>query len=146
MMLTEHFSLAELTRSSVADRLKLKNMPTELELASLRRLARTLEAIRALLDHRPIYISSAFRSDAINRAVGGVATSAHRLGLAADFTCPAFGSPLAICQAIADGDIEFDQLIHEKGQWVHLGLAVGKVRRQALTFDGQSYRAGLLPK
>lgn len=145
MMLTEHFSLDELTHSSVGVRLKLDNTPTDSELSNLRRLAHTLEAVRALMGGHPIYISSGFRSDAVNRAVGGMATSAHRLGLAADLICPAFGSPLMVCQAIAASNIDFDQLIHEKGQWVHLGLAAGSMRRQLLTFNGWSYRPGLFP-
>ncbi len=145
MRLSNHFSVAELTRSSVADRLRLDNTPTNAEIANLRLLAHTLEAVRALLGGHPIYISSGFRSDAVNRVVGGAATSAHRLGLAADLTCPAFGSPLMVCQAIVDSSIDFDQLIHEKGQWVHLGLATGPMRRQTLTFSGSSYRSGLFP-
>ena len=48
--------------------------------------------------------------------------SAHMRGLAADFTAPTFGTVLAVAQQIARSDIEFDQLIHEYGGWVHLGL------------------------
>src|SRR5690606_25284898 len=115
MKLSKHFTLEELTRSATAQRLGLENSPTVRELANLMRLAAVLEDVRRALGHRPILVTSGFRSEAVNKAVGGSATSAHRLGLAADFTCPTFGAPLAICEAIAASDIEFDQLIHEKG-------------------------------
>ena len=145
MKLSKHFTLAELTRSATAQRLGLENSPTVQELANLMRLAGVLEEVRRVLGHRPILISSGFRSEAVNKAVGGATTSAHRLGLAADFTCPSFDSPLAVCQAVAASDIEFDQLIHEKGAWVHLGLSQGTPRTQLLTFDGSRYLSGLLP-
>lgn len=144
MKLTEHFTLAELTRSGAAAQHRLNNTPNNEELANLRRLARTLEAVRALLGHRPIVITSGFRSGAVNRAVGGVSTSAHRLGLAADFVCPTFGTPLEVCRAIAVSRIRFDQIIHEQSRWIHLGLSDMPARRQLLTFDGRSYQSGLL--
>src|SRR5690606_29053528 len=112
MRLSKHFTLAELTRSATAQHLGLENSPTVHELANLMRLAAVLEEVRRLLGHRPILISSGFRSEAVNKAVGGSTSSAHRLGLAADFTCPDFGSPLMVCKAIASSGIAFDQLIH----------------------------------
>ena len=113
------------------------------ELANLMRLAAVLEDVRHVLGSRPILISSGFRSEAVNKAVGGSTSSAHRLGLAADFTCPDFGSPLMVCRAIASSGIQFDQLIHEKGSWVHLGLSQSAPRTQMLTFDGTRYLPGL---
>lgn len=145
MKLSKYFSLEELTHSATAQRLGLENSPTVRELANLMRLAAVLEDVRRVLGHRPILVSSGFRSEAVNKAVGGSATSAHRLGLAADFTCPTFGTPLATCEAIAASGIHFDQLIHEQGLWVHLGLAQGAARGQLLTFDGTRYLSGLLP-
>lgn len=145
MKLSNHFTLEELTRSTTAQRLRLKNSPTVHELAHLMRLAAVLEEVRRVLGHRPILVNSGFRSEAVNKAVGGSSTSAHRLGLAADFTCPSFGTPLEICQTIAATGIEFDQLIHEKGSWVHLGLSQSAPRTQLLTFDGTRYQSGLLP-
>ena len=91
MKLSKHFTLEELTRSATAQRLGLDNLPSVHELANLMRLATVLEDVRHVLGSRPILISSGFRSEAVNKAVGGSPSSAHRLGLAADFTCP--GSP-----------------------------------------------------
>lgn len=143
MQLTANFSLAEFTRSDTATRRGLDNTPDTQELANLNRLALVLEEIRAGLGHHPIHITSGFRGEALNRAVGGDPNSAHRLGLAADFICPGYGSPFEVCRAIAAMAIEFDQLIQEKNRWVHLGLSPGPGRRDLLTFDGQRYLRGI---
>lgn len=117
-------------------------------MANLRRLARSLESIQQLLEH-PLSITSAYRSPELNRLVGGVPTSRHALGLAVDFVCPAFGNALAVSQAIAASSIRFDQIIHEYGRWVHLGLAPrgAKVRRELLTICSaqEGYVEGLVP-
>lgn len=146
--LTTHFTLDELTHSQTADRLGIDNTASDEIVANLTRVAQTLERVRVLLGSRPITISSGYRSPDLNRAVRGARTSAHLFGLAADFICPGYGTPLQICKAIAASNIEFDQLIQE-GTWVHLGLAKAgeKARRQVLTanFSGGSatYREGL---
>lgn len=143
MRLSKNFTLREFTHSATAQRLDIDNTPTITELRNLIRLANVLEAVRTVLGSHPIYISSGFRSEAVNQAVGGVPTSAHRWGLAADFTCPGFGSPLAVCHAIATSNVNYDQLIHERGRWVHLGLSRSSDRHQLLTFDGTRYVPGL---
>ncbi|WP_321941624.1 D-Ala-D-Ala carboxypeptidase family metallohydrolase [Paraburkholderia tropica] len=123
-MLSAHFSLEEFTASQTASRLGLANTPDATELANLRRLANALENVRTLLGGKPILISSAFRSAAVNKAVGGVPNSSHALGLAADFISPASGTPLQICDVISRASsIPFDQLIYE-GTWVHYAIPV----------------------
>ncbi|QDX22119.1 DUF882 domain-containing protein [Pandoraea pnomenusa] len=132
--LTLHFTLDELTHSQTADRRSIDNTAPDDVVANLTRLAQTLERVRVVLGSRPMTISSGYRSPDLNRAVGGARNSAHLYGLAADFICPGYGTPLQICKAIAASNIEFDQLIQE-GTWVHLGLAKSgeKARRQVLT-------------
>lgn len=137
--MTPNFTLAELTRTDTG----LPNTPDADQLANLERLAATLERVRRVLGDNPLRVTSAFRSRAVNKAVGGSPTSTHVLGLAADFTCPRFGPPLAVCQAIEAAGIEFDQLIHEYGQWIHLGIGPRK-RSQLLTIDRHGTRSGLL--
>lgn len=149
MQLTPHFHLSEFTRSSTARRLGDANQPNAQELANLQRLAECLERIRAHLGNHPIIITSGFRNERVNRSVGGVPNSAHRLGLAADFTVPGFhqgpGSVLATCQAIAEvPGLCFDQLINEHDRWIHLGLRPADDRRQLLTIDNRGTRSGLL--
>lgn len=141
--MTPHFTIAELTRSQKAIDLGILNVPTVVQRANLQMLAETLEEIRELLGH-PIKLSSAFRSKELNAAVGGAKASAHMEGLAADFTCPDFGTPLQVAEAIAASGIKFDQCIHEYGRWVHLGIG-GQERGQLLTIDKQGTRVGLFP-
>lgn len=137
--MTPHFSLQELMVTNSG----LPNMPDEQTRKNLYRLAQTLELVRAALGGRPVVVSSAYRSRAVNAAVGGSPTSAHMVGLAADFTCPKFGKPLAVAQAIAAAGVEFDQLIHEYGAWVHIGIG-GRRRNQLLTIDRRGVRSGLM--
>ena len=141
MNLTPHFTLEELTASQSAARLGLDNTPPPEMVDALKRTAQLLEEVRALLG-KPVLVSSGYRAPAVNRAVGGAANSAHMLGCAADFSCPAFGSPLDICRAIARSGIAFDQVIHEFRAWVHIAWAP-QPRRQVLTIDGAGTRYGL---
>lgn len=134
MKLTDHFTLSELTQSETAARRRIDNIPSSETLVNLTRTAQLLEKVRAELGDKPVLISSGYRCHALNRAVGGATNSAHSQGLAADFICPGFGSPLDICKRLAAARIEFDQLIQE-GTWVHIGLAAAgkKPRHQVLT-------------
>lgn len=103
--------------------------------------------MRTLLGGVPIIISSGYRSPALNRRVKGARASAHMLGLAADFTVPTAGTVLQVARSIAASHIEFDQVIHEYGSWVHLGLAAAgsPSRRETLSiFRGTGYLAGLV--
>ena len=143
--LSPHFALSELTASQTATRLGLRNEPGILIVENLKRLALLLEQVRGLLGGKPILISSGYRSQAVNRAVGGAASSAHVDGLAADFICPGYGTPRQICQAIQDSPLRFDQLIFE-GTWVHLAAPkeanTPAPRRDVITalFSGGSVR------
>lgn len=121
MMLSAHFALAELTVSQVAARAGIDNQPNEAQTDNLTRLAQTLEQVRALLG-KPITVNSAFRSIAVNAAIGGVPTSEHCDGRAADIICPAYGNPYQVAQAILNSGIEFNQLILEYGAWVHISV------------------------
>ena len=146
MKIAKHFSLDELTFSQTAARAGIDNSPTPAALDNLVRLAGMLENIRFLLGV-PVFVSSGYRCPALNNRVGGAPGSQHCHGLAADFTAPAFGSPLAIAEAISGTGMGFDQLIHEYGRWVHVSLPPGgaEPRRQRLTIDRLGTRTGLHP-
>jgi hypothetical protein len=143
MNLTEHFTLEELTFSSTAVRLGIDNTSPEEIIPALQHLSLGLELVRSILGH-PIHIDSGYRCQALNKSVGGVPTSAHRTGYAADFVCPAFGTPLEIVRKIEASSIQFDQLIQE-GNWVHISFDP-RMRRQVMTAhfkDGKaSYTQG----
>ena len=141
MNLSSNFTLAELTRSEVALRKGLDNTPDAEITANLVELANTLERVRELLGH-PIHINSAYRGPKVNAAVGGSKNSAHMRGYAADFTCAGYGDVSAICRAIMDSSIAYDQLIHEFGAWVHISFDP-QMRRMNLTIDGNGTRQGI---
>lgn len=116
--LSAHFSLEELTATAHRE---LDNTPSAEVIAALADTARHMEAVRDLLGGLPLHVNSGYRSMAVNRAVGGAATSAHMFGHACDFICPQFGQPISICRAIVLAGVKFDQLI-EEGTWVHLSF------------------------
>lgn len=143
--LTTHFTLAELTASDTAARRGIDNTPSDFALANLLRTAQTLEEVRSkAAGNKPIIVTSGYRCPELNKAVGGAANSAHVLGLAADINQPGM-TPYEFGLAIQRAGIEFDQLIHEFGRWVHIGLAPAgqKPRRQLLTIKtGTGYMPG----
>lgn len=143
--LTAHFSLEELTRSSTAVRMGISNTPDLETVMHLTVCALGLERVRALLGGQPLSIDSGYRCPALNKAVGGVADSAHLYGYAADFICPSYGTPAEIARAIAASDLVFDQCIQE-GTWVHISFDP-RARRQALTAKfgpgGATYSSGV---
>jgi hypothetical protein len=141
--LSRYYTLARLTHSDTAARCGIDNAPPEALLPNLRLLARGLDRVRRLLGH-PLEISSAYRCPELNAAVGGVPTSQHALGLAADFTCPGFGPPLAVARAIRDSDVDFDQCIYEFAEWIHLSFSPAARRRTLTIYDArEGYLEGL---
>ena len=128
--MTPHFTLAELTHT---DHRPLDNTPNEAERANLQRLAEFLERVKTALGGKPIMVNSAFRSKAVNDAVGSKDTSQHRLGCAADLRVPGM-TPDAVVRAILAANLPFDQIIREYDSWTHISIS-DKPRRQALIID-----------
>jgi hypothetical protein len=141
MKLSEHFSLEEMTASSVAARKGLDNTPNATEIANLMRTAALLEQVRTLIN-KPITVNSAFRSKAVNDAVGSKDTSQHRIGCAADIKVSGM-TPKEVVQACIDANVPFDQIIEEFGSWTHISVpdsAARPPRRQALIIDRNGTR------
>ena len=153
--LSQHFTLGELCKTSV--KTKDGNIPSHVHIENLRRLCGWLEMLRDEYNHRyggltrmgqspsasqaahswdspcvseaPIIINSAYRSPAVNKAVGGAPTSNHLTGCAVDIRCE--GKEQAIRYAcilldISDESQEpFDELLIEqsaKSIWVHFAV------------------------
>jgi putative chitinase len=133
--MTPHFTLAELTHT---DHRSLDNTPNAAELANLQRLAEFLETVKTTLGGKPVMINSAFRSKAVNDAVGSKDTSQHRQGLAADFRVPGM-APDAVVRVIIAANLPFDQIIREFDAWTHISIS-DKPRRQALIIDRNGTR------
>ncbi len=143
MLLTPHFPLALLIRSETAERHGIDNTPPAEVLANLAILAAGLESVQSLLGQR-LEISSGYRCPALNAKVGGTDPSQHVRGLAADFVCPGFGTPLEVARAIGASSIAFDQCILEFGSWVHISFSPEPRGRLLSIYDReQGYLAGL---
>ena len=138
--MTPHFTLDDLTHT---DHRKLDNTPNAAEKANLFRLAQLLEDVRTAIGDKPIIVNSAFRSKAVNDAVGSKDTSQHRLGCAADIRVPGM-TPDQVVQAVMTAGLPFDQLIREFDRWTHISvpnLPYSSLRRKVLVID----KAGTRP-
>jgi len=139
MNLSEHFTLEELTHT---DHRELDNTPTDSELANLKRLAAFLEEVKTVLGGKPVMINSAFRSKAVNDAVGSKDSSQHRIGCAADLRVPGM-TPDEVVKAVIVSGIGYDQVIREFDRWTHISIpnhVDNTPRRQALIIDKQGTR------
>jgi len=130
-------------RSATAKRQGIDNKPNAVELARIEDTARRMGRIRSLLGNRPVQVTSWFRCEALNAAVGGVPDSAHRLGYAVDFVCPSYGTPLNIARRLVAARVAFDQLIYEYGRWVHVSFDP-QMRGEVLTAMPSGYARGLV--
>lgn len=133
MNLSPHFSVAEFVASQEACRRGINNdLPVEL-LANARRTAEILERVRAFLcaqvgKDAPITLTSGYRCQALNAALGSKPGSDHTLALAADLICPTIGRPTDVAKLLARhiDELGIGQLINEfpgAGGWVHIGLS-----------------------
>jgi len=131
MKLTEHFKLEEFTHSPTATQLKIDNSVPDDLMPNIQLTAIKLELVRKALGS-PIIITSGYRCPKLNARVGGVSTSAHTKGLAVDFHS-SYGTPKQICQRLIDVGVQFDKLIQEHNQWVHIGFSPTNNRQIVLT-------------
>ena len=164
--LTEHFTLEEMCKTSV----NLKNVPSEAQVANLKRLCGWLERLRSRYNERyrptpdpsrdggerlaqrnvsiasegseymeaPIVINSGYRSEAVNKAVGGAATSNHLTGSAADIRVSGMEQALRYAVILLDISDEsgedFDELLIERNArgaiWLHFAVRASGNRRK----------------
>jgi putative chitinase len=139
MNLSPHFTLEELTHT---DHRELDNTPNDSEINNLKRLAEFLEDVKSTLGGKPIMVNSAFRSKAVNDAVGSKDTSQHRRGCAADIRVPGM-TPDEVVKAVIAAQLPYDQVIREFDRWTHISVPnspLDKPRHQALIIDKQGTR------
>lgn len=139
MKLSKNLNLAEVTRSETAKRRKIDNAPTDEHIENLKILAANI--FQPMRDHfgKPIYISSGYRSEALNKAIKGSKTSQHCKGEALDIDNDNANNGVTnrdIFEFIRD-HLKFDQLINEfpvkgKPSWVHVSYSKTQQRNQIL--------------
>lgn len=128
-----NFKMSELIYSETAIKNNVNNMPDINSLDNLLNLIYyCLQPARELLN-APMTITSGFRNPLVNRLVGGVNSSQHLYGQAADFIIKGM-TPNQIISIIKTSKIEFDQLINEYDKWVHISYNKGKNRREVLKY------------
>ena len=140
MKLSEHFSLAEMCKTSA----NLDNVPNEAQVENLKRLCGWLEMLRSEWNKRygegndPIIINSGFRSEAVNKAVGGVKGSNHLSGCAADIRVAGIEKLVRYATILLDISDEskedFDELLLERSPkgnyWLHFAVRPSGNRRK----------------
>lgn len=130
MKISEHISYDEAVLSPTAIRNGIDNMPNEQQLHNMQQLAENIfEPLRKMYG-KPIKINSFFRSDKLNKLVGGSPTSQHAKGQAIDIT----GGNKAENKKLFElaKTLDFDQLINEYDfSWVHISYST-KNRKQIL--------------
>jgi hypothetical protein len=146
-MLTNNFSIQELTKSQTAERRGISNNPGVTEVHYIKILAEKI--LQPVRDHYkiPFTVSSGYRCPELSIIIGSSKNSQHCKGQAADFEVPTI-SNWDVCHYIKD-NLEFDQLILEcftggNTGWIHCSIA-DEPRGELLTFDRQNgYRKGLI--
>jgi hypothetical protein len=139
MKISPHLNLAEITRSDTAKRHGIDNTPTAEHLENFKLLAdKVFEPIREHFGV-PIFISSGYRSKALNDFIKGSLSSQHCKGQAIDIDMD--GSNGEVTNRMVfdyiKNKLDFDQLIWEFGtdfnpDWVHVSFVKSGNRKQKL--------------
>jgi uncharacterized protein YcbK (DUF882 family) len=138
--LSQHFTLGELCKTKV----NLENVPNEAQVKNLKRLCGWLEMLRSEWNKRygegddPIVINSGYRSEAVNKAVGGMKGSNHLTGCAVDIRVAGVEQLVRYATILLDisdeSQEDFDELLLERspkgGYWLHFAVRPSENRRK----------------
>ena len=140
--LSKHFTLEELTFSDAAARHGIDNTPNEEIIENLKRLcALILEPVRDIV-HKPVHVTSGYRSPIVNSLVGSKVTSQHTRGCAADIKVPGV-VPEVLMKAIIGAGLPYEQVILEFNNWCHVSVPNNPntlPKRQELIIDKNGTR------
>ena len=136
--ISKNFSFSEFEESAQAKEKGIDNSITS-DVVKNNVQALVVDVIQPARDYimAPIIISSGYRCDELNKLVGGVETSQHRKGEAADIRSP-FHTPLAIARAIVSLELPFDQLILYP-TFVHVSHKKAKSRNRGQVLYNRRY-------
>ena len=140
--LSPHFTLGEMTKSSSHP--EVYNIPSHEAIANLTNLTKWLEVLRKRYNAKygvgeePIRINSGYRSPQLNKKIGGVATSNHLTGCAADIRVSGMEQLIRYAAILLDyadeSKQEFDELLIEKNRygaiWLHFAVRPSGNRRK----------------
>jgi len=139
MKLSKNFALREFTESNTAIRRGIDNNPTAEHIHNLAELVENiLQPLRDKIG-QSIRVTSGYRSEALNDAIGGSKTSDHSHGRAADIKLVVEGVNKSelLYHTIKNMGVPFKQLIWEFGdddtpQWVHIAFDKDNNKGQCL--------------
>jgi len=140
--LSQHFTLGELCKTSA--RTPDGNIPSHVHIENLKRLCGWLERLRSEWNKRygegddPIIINSGYRSEAVNKAVGGVSGSNHLTGCAVDIHVYGIEQLVRYATILLDisdlNNKDFDELLLERSPkgtyWLHFAVRPTGNRRK----------------
>ena len=120
----KYFTINELCRSETASKHKIDNTPSAEIIANLTALVdNVLDPLREVWG-RPIIVTSGYRCEALNKLVGGVPTSQHKQGQAADISTGSIEDNKKLFDLAIKLKLPFDQIIDEYGyKWVHISYS-----------------------
>ena len=131
----KYFTMAEMTNSETAKKRGIKNEPDETQRRNIETLVNELlDKVRELWG-KPLRVTSGFRCEKLNSAVGGVKKSHHTLGCAADIVAGTAKDNRLLYDMIVKSGLKYTQLIGEKTtaagcQWVHISYLKDSLRCQ----------------
>ena len=135
--LSKNFTLQEFTKSQIAERKGIDNIPGEIHLERAKELFENI--VQKVRDNFGVtIINSGYRSGDLNYAIGGSNTSQHCRGQAVDIECP--GTPNYDVAKWVEDNLDFDQLILEfytpgipDSGWVHVSYKTESNRKSVST-------------
>ena len=133
--LSEHFTLGEMTKSNSHP--EVYNIPSHEAIANLKRVCGWLEVLRER-SGGPVRINSGYRSPQLNKKIGGVPTSNHLTGCAADIRVENMEQLIRYAAILLDyadeSKQDFDELLIEKNRygaiWLHFAVRPKNNRRK----------------
>ena len=138
--ISKNFSYSEFERSDIADRYVITNgiRTVEVRDAIYNLVTKLLQPLRDAWKE-PLHINSGYRCPEVNKLAGGVETSQHVKGEAADVGC---GNPLELARLVIALGLEFDQMILYS-TFLHLSLKLNGKQRMQILYN-KSYRGDTL--
>ena len=134
--ISEHFTMYDVVNSATALARKIDNRPTAQVVTNATALIKNvLEPIRNHFNS-PLNVNCMYRSPNLNKAVGGVSTSQHVKGQAADITVN--NHSIQEVFNYIKKNLIYDQLIYE-GTWIHISFSLMKNRKQPLKLVNGKY-------
>jgi uncharacterized protein YcbK (DUF882 family) len=129
----KYFSIEEMTKSDTAKAKGIDNTPSQEVIDNLTKLIEAvLDPLRELWGSA-IVINSGYRCEELNKAVGGVSTSHHKLGCAADITVGSVEKNKELFNKLLNSDLKWTQAISEKGcRWIHISYVENNLKKQVL--------------